>query len=133
MAVLVPDARSAGLPPVASLAVGTTSPDLPVGGESDARRRLRSWGAGPLAHHADRHDDLSGDTTFRLSPYLHFGSLPPVGVPALRPVEPRPRRSPLLLQAARPAHHIGHGLAGGSPRWETVSDCSYCVRETLTA
>ncbi|MET9447337.1 cryptochrome/photolyase family protein [Streptomyces cinerochromogenes] len=76
-AVPVPDVRSAGLPRAGSLAPGPTSPGLPAGGESEARRRLRSWLAGPLSAYDDRHDDLAADATSRLSPYLHFGCLSP--------------------------------------------------------
>ncbi|MFF4519877.1 cryptochrome/photolyase family protein [Streptomyces bluensis] len=76
-AVRVPDVRSADLPRAQSLAPGPTSPGLPVGGESEARRILRSWLAGPLAAYEERHDDLAADATSRLSPYLHFGCLSP--------------------------------------------------------
>ncbi|WP_369170852.1 deoxyribodipyrimidine photo-lyase [Streptomyces sp. R28] len=76
-AVRVPDVGSADLPGAASLASGSTSPGLPAGGESEARRRLRSWLAGPLSAYDDQHDDLAADATSRLSPYLHFGCLSP--------------------------------------------------------
>jgi deoxyribodipyrimidine photo-lyase len=39
---------------------------------------MRAWLAGPLDAYADGHDDLAGDATSRLSPYLHFGCLSPV-------------------------------------------------------
>ncbi len=72
-AVPVPEVDSAGLPSAKSLAPGRPSPGLAAGGESAARRALRSWLAGPLERYADRHDDLAGDGTSRLSPYLHLG------------------------------------------------------------
>ncbi|MFC8090478.1 cryptochrome/photolyase family protein [Streptomyces sp. NPDC057301] len=75
--VPVPDVRSADLPSANSLASGSPSPALPTGGESEARRRLRSWLSGPLSGYDDRHDDLAADATSRLSPYLHFGCLSP--------------------------------------------------------
>ncbi|MEU3606303.1 deoxyribodipyrimidine photo-lyase [Streptomyces sp. NPDC035033] len=56
-------------------AVAGVSPGLPAGGESEARERLASWLAGPLDAYEDRHDDLAGDATSRLSPHLHFGTL----------------------------------------------------------
>jgi deoxyribodipyrimidine photo-lyase len=76
-AVRVPDVRSADVPRPESIAPGPTSPGLPVGGESEARRRLRSWLSGPLSAYDGRHDDLAADATSRLSPYLHFGCLSP--------------------------------------------------------
>ncbi|HEY0936958.1 MAG TPA: deoxyribodipyrimidine photo-lyase, partial [Trebonia sp.] len=55
-----------------------TSPGLPDGGESAARRRMDGWLRDGLAAYADRHDDLPGDATSRLSAYLHFGCLSPL-------------------------------------------------------
>jgi deoxyribodipyrimidine photo-lyase len=56
------------------------SPRLPVGGESAGRLRLTTWiRSGPDRYESDR-DDLAGDTTSRLSPYLHFGCLSPAEV-----------------------------------------------------
>ncbi|WP_406865147.1 deoxyribodipyrimidine photo-lyase [Streptomyces sp. HUAS MG47] len=76
-AVRVPPAvRSEEIPVRAS--VRAVSEGLAAGGESAARKRLTSW----LSRHADAyqegHDDLAGDATSRLSPYLHFGALSPV-------------------------------------------------------
>ncbi|MFC5033311.1 deoxyribodipyrimidine photo-lyase [Streptomyces sp. So13.3] len=67
--------RYGSLPSPSSLAGGTPSPTLPEGGETAARRRLGRWLDGPLEGYADGHDDLPGDLTSRLSPYLHFGCL----------------------------------------------------------
>ncbi|HEX4094608.1 MAG TPA: deoxyribodipyrimidine photo-lyase [Trebonia sp.] len=55
-----------------------TSPGLPDGGESAARRRMDRWLGTGLAAYADRHDDLAGDATSRLSADLHFGCLSPL-------------------------------------------------------
>ncbi len=49
-----------------------------VGGESEGRRRSRRWLAARVGGYHERHDDLSGDATSRLSPYLHFGCLSPL-------------------------------------------------------
>jgi deoxyribodipyrimidine photo-lyase len=54
---------------------GETSPGLPDGGESAARRRMEHWLRSGLGGYADRHDDLPGDATSRLSADLHFGCL----------------------------------------------------------
>jgi deoxyribodipyrimidine photo-lyase len=57
---------------------GPTSAGLPDGGESAARRRMDRWLGTGLAAYADRHDDLPGDATSRLSADLHFGCLSPL-------------------------------------------------------
>lgn len=51
---------------------------LAPGGETAGRKRLTAWLRGGLAAYEDRHDDLAGDATSRLSPHLHFGSLSPI-------------------------------------------------------
>ncbi|WP_031003406.1 cryptochrome/photolyase family protein [Streptomyces sp. NRRL F-5727] len=56
-------------------AVPDVSPALLVGGEREGRKRLTSWLAAHLDGYEERHDDLAGDATSRLSPYLHFGAL----------------------------------------------------------
>ncbi|MFD8635327.1 cryptochrome/photolyase family protein [Streptomyces sp. NPDC059533] len=67
--------RSERLPTSASVA--DVSEGLATGGETEGRRRLGAW----MSRHADayeeRHDDLAGDATSRLSPYLHFGAVSP--------------------------------------------------------
>ncbi|MEV6991034.1 deoxyribodipyrimidine photo-lyase [Streptomyces sp. NPDC093228] len=54
------------------------SPGLAPGGEAAGRRRLTAWLRDGVAAYEDRHDDLAGDATSRLSPHLHFGTLSPV-------------------------------------------------------
>ncbi|MEU3714331.1 cryptochrome/photolyase family protein [Streptomyces catenulae] len=78
--VAVPEGvRSAALPTGAELCPGgRPSPALPEGGEAAGRRRFASWRRTGLAAYEDRHDDLPGDATSRLSPYLHFGCVSPV-------------------------------------------------------
>lgn len=51
------------------------SPGLDAGGESAGRRRLRAWLSGGIARYEEGHDDIAADTTSRLSPHLHFGTL----------------------------------------------------------
>ncbi|WP_327237424.1 DNA photolyase family protein [Streptomyces sp. NBC_01317] len=74
--VRVPDVASDPLPERAD--AGQISPGLPEGGETVARKRLTAWLADGIESYEDRHDDLPGDATSRLSPYLHFGCLSPV-------------------------------------------------------
>ena len=70
--VSVPDIGSASLP---SLRVPGVSPALPPGGERAGRERVRRWLSSAVDAYEERHDDLAGDATSRLSPYLHFGCL----------------------------------------------------------
>ncbi|MFJ8825034.1 cryptochrome/photolyase family protein [Streptomyces sp. NPDC102467] len=76
-AVTVPDGvRSEPLPERA--AVPRLSPDLAEGGERAGRARLTAWLRSGIAGYEDRHDDMAGDATSRLSPDLHFGTVSPV-------------------------------------------------------
>ncbi|MDX3308787.1 cryptochrome/photolyase family protein [Streptomyces sp. NPDC054884] len=54
------------------------SPALAEGGETQGRRRFAAWLRSGIVAYEDRHDDLAGDATSRLSPHLHFGTLSPV-------------------------------------------------------
>ncbi|MET7934334.1 deoxyribodipyrimidine photo-lyase [Streptomyces sp. NPDC005322] len=74
----LPGLRSEPVSAVTSLAAGSPAPGLPEGGERAGRRRFLAWRRSGLGQYADRHDDLAGDATSRLSPYLHFGCLSPV-------------------------------------------------------
>ncbi|MGW5245363.1 cryptochrome/photolyase family protein [Streptomyces sp. NPDC004129] len=70
------DVGSEELPVRAELSA--LSPGLAPGGESEGRKRLAAWLRGGVNAYEDRHDDLAGDATSRLSPHLHFGTLSPV-------------------------------------------------------
>ncbi len=70
--------KSAADDAIAGLRLGTTSPKLARGGEQEGRRRMREWVREGIDAYEDGHDDLAGDQTSRLSPYLHFGCLSPV-------------------------------------------------------
>lgn len=48
------------------------------GGESAGRERAERWLRDGLAGYADGHDDMAGDRTSRLSPYLRFGCVSPL-------------------------------------------------------
>jgi deoxyribodipyrimidine photo-lyase len=74
------DLARGSLPRLADLVRGPTSPELPRGGETEARRRLDAWARSGLARYEERSDDLAVDGTSRLSPYLHFGCLSPLEV-----------------------------------------------------
>lgn len=73
--IVVPqDVDPGRLPAARELTSGATSPDLLVGGERAARRRLERWLADGL-HCYDERDDLASDRTSHLSADLHFGCL----------------------------------------------------------
>jgi deoxyribodipyrimidine photo-lyase len=72
------DLRAGTLPRPASLVRGSTSPMLPEAGEAKGRARLDAWLRDGLPEYEERHDDLAGERTSRLSPYLHFGCLSPL-------------------------------------------------------
>ncbi|MFF8288550.1 cryptochrome/photolyase family protein [Streptomyces sp. NPDC016309] len=76
-AVRVPAAVRGEDPPSRHDVTGV-SPGLGPGGETAGRDRFARWTRSGLAAYADRQDDLAGDATSRLSPYLHFGALSPV-------------------------------------------------------
>lgn len=61
---------------------GELSPDLPDGGETAGRALLDRWLSDGVATYDDGHDDLAGDCTSRLSPYLHLGCVSPAEVVA---------------------------------------------------
>ncbi|MBN0043776.1 deoxyribodipyrimidine photo-lyase [Streptomyces actuosus] len=75
--VRVPDGIGSEELPSRNGAAGL-SPGLAAGGENEARRRAAAWLRSGAESYEDRHDDLAGDATSRLSPHLHFGTLSPV-------------------------------------------------------
>jgi deoxyribodipyrimidine photo-lyase len=48
------------------------------GGETAGRRRMRAWLRSGADSYDEHRNDLAGDRTSRLSPYLHFGCVSPV-------------------------------------------------------
>ncbi|WP_062344338.1 cryptochrome/photolyase family protein [Herbidospora yilanensis] len=69
--VSMPEVRPGDIPGVRH------RPHLP-GGEREVRRRLDLWLRHRLRDYAAGHDDLAGDHTSRLSPYLRFGCVSPL-------------------------------------------------------
>jgi deoxyribodipyrimidine photo-lyase len=65
------------LPDLGSLSRRPQSPRRAQGDETAARRLARAWTRRHLSGYAIGHDDLAGDRTSRLSPYLHFGCISP--------------------------------------------------------
>jgi deoxyribodipyrimidine photo-lyase len=74
-----PSRLAAGrLPAARSLLRGGPSPERAKGGESEGRRLMRAFLRHGLATYEERHDDMPGDATSSLSPYLRFGCLSPL-------------------------------------------------------
>ena len=65
------------IPELATLSLKPQSPQRACGGETQGRHLAHTWVHQQLASYADGHDDLAGDRTSRLSPYLHFGCVSP--------------------------------------------------------
>jgi deoxyribodipyrimidine photo-lyase len=68
------------LPAAREIVRGPTSGELPNPGESAGRSRAERWLRDQLGGYQVHHDDLAGDRTSRLSPYLHFGCLSPLSL-----------------------------------------------------
>ncbi|WP_433299793.1 cryptochrome/photolyase family protein [Actinoplanes sp. CA-030573] len=73
--ITLPDVAAGPLP---ALPDGE-SPYAAEGGETEGKRRLTAW-LRRLDAYEDMHDDMPGDGTSRLSPYLRFGCLSPLAV-----------------------------------------------------
>jgi deoxyribodipyrimidine photolyase len=125
--VRLPSGVTSGRPPaLGSPAVASPSASVMPGGETAGRRRMRAW----LRAEADRYDetrnDLAGDRTSRLSPYLHFGCVSPLEL--AEKAGPGPYRRQLAwrdffaqVTAAFPAITTRDYRPRG-PRWRADSD-----------
>ncbi|WP_329400330.1 deoxyribodipyrimidine photo-lyase [Streptomyces melanogenes] len=83
-----------------------TSPGLAEGGETAGRKRLRAWLKEGIAGYESGHDDLAGDATSRLSPFLHFGALSAAELVQLARREGSPGADAFVRQLAwRDFHH----------------------------
>jgi len=67
------DLTKGRIPPLDSLGLVQEVEEPARGGETEARKTLDRFLAGPIADYTDDHDALGRDNTSRLSPYLHFG------------------------------------------------------------
>jgi deoxyribodipyrimidine photolyase len=101
----VPSRLAAGrLPRLDSLLRGELSPRRVPGGETAGRTAMRAFLRDGLSGYADHHDDLAGDVTSGLSPYLRFGCISPLEL--LGEVRARPGGVPFARQLCwRDFHH----------------------------
>jgi deoxyribodipyrimidine photo-lyase len=75
---LPPGVAPGELPPLGTLAAAAPSAGVMPGGETAGRRRMRAWLRSGEDCYDEHRNDLAGDRTSRLSPYLHFGCVSPV-------------------------------------------------------
>ena len=66
------------LPALEKLSDGAASPDRARGGESEGRRLVAAFLRSRVGEYEERHDDLPGDATSRLSAHLRFGCVSPL-------------------------------------------------------
>ncbi|HUB98779.1 MAG TPA: deoxyribodipyrimidine photo-lyase [Solirubrobacterales bacterium] len=66
------------LPALEKLTGGRPSPGLATGGENEGRQLMRRFLRNHLGEYDERHDDLPGDATSRLSAHLRFGTVSPL-------------------------------------------------------
>jgi deoxyribodipyrimidine photo-lyase len=66
------------LPALDSLTSGRPSPGRMRGGEDEGRKLMRAFLRDRLGSYEDRHDDLAGEATSRLSAYIRWGCVSPL-------------------------------------------------------
>jgi deoxyribodipyrimidine photo-lyase len=99
-----PGLKVGRLPALDALVGGRPSPQRLAGGETEARKRMRSFLRQGLGRYPDQHDDLAGDDTSRLSAYLRWGCLSPLEL--AREAGGRPGGPAFVRQLAwRDFHH----------------------------
>ncbi|NLU69498.1 deoxyribodipyrimidine photo-lyase [Streptomyces sp. HNM0574] len=119
-----------------------TAPALAAGGEPEGRRRFTAWRrGGRLGAYAERHDDLPGDATSRLSPHLHFGTLSPVELVALARESAQDSEAFVRQLAWRDFHHqvlaarpraawSDYRPPHGGWRWDEAEFAAWCAGRT---
>ncbi len=103
--ISVPAGLAAGrLPALERLSDGRPSPRRAPGGETEGRRLARAFLRAGLGEYEERHDDLPGDATSRLSAHLRWGCVSPLELE--REAEGRPGASAFVRQLCwRDFHH----------------------------
>jgi len=96
--------RAGRIPALDALTAGTPSSQRSAGGETEGRRLARAFLRGGLGEYDERHDDLPGDTTSRLSAHLRFGCVSPLAL--AQEARERPGSGPFVRQLCwRDFHH----------------------------
>ncbi|HEX3239053.1 MAG TPA: deoxyribodipyrimidine photo-lyase [Solirubrobacterales bacterium] len=101
----VPSGLAAGrLPALAKLMAGSPSPGRAPGGEREGRRLMRAFLRDGIGRYDERHDDLPGDATSRLSAHLRWGCVSPLEL--MREASERRGGGPYVRQLCwRDFHH----------------------------
>jgi deoxyribodipyrimidine photo-lyase len=73
-----PRLKAGRLPALGSLTDGTPSPRRMTGGEVEGRKLMRAFLGDGVERYEERHDDLPGDATSRLSAYIRWGCVSPL-------------------------------------------------------
>ncbi len=96
--------RAGRLPALEKLAGGPLSRGRATGGEAEGRKAMRSFLREGLRDYDDRHDDLPGDATSRLSAHLRWGCVSPLEL--MEEAHQRPGGGPFVRQLCwRDFHH----------------------------
>jgi deoxyribodipyrimidine photo-lyase len=96
--------RAGRVPALARLTGGTPSPRRASGGEQEGRRLVRAFLRDGLGEYDERHDDLPGDGTSRLSAHLRFGCVSPLAL--MQEARERAGGEPFVRQLCwRDFHH----------------------------
>ena len=115
--IAMPRIAAGRLPSARSVCAGEAAPELAEGGETRARVVLGQWLGRHAEDYDDGHDDLAGDRTSRLSPYLHLGCLSPVEVITRAGADgPHPAPGFVRQIAWRDFHHQGLAARPASTR-----------------
>ncbi len=106
------------------------------GGESAGRRRLAAWLRSGVGGYGENRDNLAGDLTSRLSPYLHFGCVSPLELSQAAGPGPFTRQLAWRdffhqVTAAFPAITT-RDYRPGRARWRDDSDAFDAWRDGLT-
>jgi deoxyribodipyrimidine photo-lyase len=93
---LPPGIERGEIPKLEQLTDVARSPEVAPGGETEGLARFRRWTRSRLESYDEHHDDLAGDGTSRISPYLHLGCLSPLEVASR--LRGRPGGGPFVRQ-----------------------------------
>ncbi len=136
-AVRLPPGVAAGrMPALSELTTAPVSACVLPGGESAGQRRLDTWLRQGAADYGAGRDDLAGDRTSHLSPYLHFGCVSALEV--AQAAGPGPLRRQLAWRdffhqvlAAFPAM-TDRDYRPGDHRWSQDGEALDAWRQGLT-